>query len=279
MPERNIAEILSIEPKSITVADVGAAFYGQKPIYQPVLGASLARLFAFDADAKFATELRALYPDATVFQIAIADGAEHVLNICPAGMTSLLKPDPDAFAFFNLFSEWGKVERTIPLKTQRLDDVTDLPAIDFLKMDIQGSELMALRGGREKLAQCVAVQVEVSFVPLYKDQPTYGEIDLELRAQGFMPHCFAELKQWSIAPTIRQGNPRLPFHQLLEADIVYVRNMVKASTLSSDQLRKLAAVAHLCYNSPDLTARCIIELEARREMPRGAVAEYLSGVA
>jgi len=274
---RNIAELLSIDQKSISIADVGAAFYGEKPIYQKLLDTSLARLYAFDADPEFASALRSLYPDAQVFQDAIADGADHTLYICPAGMTSLLEPDADALAFFNLFAEWGKVERTVPMKTRRLDDIAELPGIDFLKIDIQGTELMALKSGRTKLAQCVAIQVEVSFMTLYKNQPPYGELDMELRAQGFVPHCFAELKRWAIAPTIRDGNPRLPFHQLLEADLVYIRNLVKASELSSDQLRKLAVISHFCYNSPDLTARCIMELQNRNDVPADTVAEYFAG--
>ena len=273
-----IIELLSIGQRSISIVDVGAAYYGQKPPYQRLLDASLGHLFAFDADSKYASKLRSLYKDATIFQDAIADGADHTLHICPAGMTSLLEPDPDALAFFNLFSEWGRVERTITVNTRRLDDIAELPKIDFLKMDIQGAELMALKGGRTKLTQCVAVQVEVSFMSLYKDQPGFGEVDQELRTQGFVPHCFAELKLWSISPTVRQGNPRLPFNQLLEADIVYIRNMVKASAFSNDQLRKLAVISHLCFNSPDLATRCIIELQTRNNVPGNTAIKYLSGI-
>jgi hypothetical protein len=47
-----------------------------------------------------------------------------------------------------------------------------------------------------------------------------GIIDLELRSQGFIPHRFTDVKRWSITPTIRNNDPRLPFNQLLEADIV-----------------------------------------------------------
>ena len=274
----SIAELLSVEQRSISIADVGAGFYGQRPIYQRLLDASLARLYAFDADPQFASALRSLYPDAKIFQDAIADGADHTLHVCPLGMTSLLEPDTDALAFFNMFSEWGKIKETLTVKTRRLDDIAELPSIDFLKMDIQGTELMALKGARMKLSRCVAVQIEVSFITLYKNQPPYGELDLELRAQGFIPHCFAELKTWSIAPIIRDGNPRLPFNQLLEADIVYVRNIIKGSELSNEQLRKLAVISHLCYNSPDLAARCIIELQKRNAAPPGATTEYLSGI-
>jgi FkbM family methyltransferase len=277
--KRGITELLSVQQRSISIADVGAALYGQKPVYQNLLDAAAARLYAFDAEPQHVVELRSRYPNETIFQDAIADGADHTLYVCPAGMTSLLEPDPDALGFFNMFSEWGKVEKTLAMRTRRLDDIAELPNIDFLKIDIQGGELMALQGARKKLAHCVAIQLEVSFMTLYKNQPAYGDLDLELRAQGFVPHCFAELKQWSIAPTIRNGDPRVPFRQLLEADLVYVRNLVKASELSSEQLRKLAAISHLCYVSPDLAARCIIELQNRNDVPAGTAAEYLSSLA
>ena len=61
----------------------------------------------------------------------------------------------------------------------------------MLKIDIQGSELSVFQNGQEKLAEAVAIQTEVSFITWYLDQPSFGEVDLELRGQGFIPHCFA----------------------------------------------------------------------------------------
>ena len=69
--------------------------------------------------------------------------------------------------------------------------------MDLLKLDVQGSELAIFQGGEEKLSGTVAIQTEVSFVPLYKKQPVLGDIDLELRGHGFIPHCFAALKKGS----------------------------------------------------------------------------------
>lgn len=272
----SFTQIISVPLNSICIADIGAAYFGETPPYEPLLNAQLGRLFAFDADNNAVIDLRSRFSDATILPYAIADGAEHKLYVCPAGMTSLLEPDQQALAFFNLFSQWGTVQRTEKIQTKRLDDVAELPSIDFLKMDIQGGELMALQNGRKKLAQCVAVQVEVSFMTLYKSQPVFSDIDQELRRQGLVPHCFTDVKRWSIAPTVRQHDPRLPFNQLLEADIVYVRSMVKPSLISDEQLRKLAAISHLCYNSPDLTARCIIELQARGLATATAVGSYLA---
>ena len=84
---------------------------------------------------------------------------------------------------------------------------------------------MVFQHGRERLRNAVAVQTEVSFVPLYLDQPTFGEVDGELRSQGFVPHSMPELKQWAIAPTVFGDNFYNPGNQLLEADFVYVRDL------------------------------------------------------
>jgi hypothetical protein len=45
-----------------------------------------------------------------------------------------------------------------------------------------------------------------------------------MRSKGFVPHCFVDIKRWSIAPTIRDNNFRVPFNQLLEADVVYIKD-------------------------------------------------------
>jgi hypothetical protein len=44
------------------------------------------------------------------------------------------------------------------------------------------------------------------------------------------------------------------------------------------QFKKLAAIADIVYNSPDLAARCIIELHNRRVCAPETVADYLQTV-
>ncbi|HEU0096745.1 MAG TPA: hypothetical protein VFQ52_09835, partial [Rhizomicrobium sp.] len=126
-----------------------------------------------------------------------------------------------------------------------------------------------------KLSACVAVQLETSFITLYKGQPPFGAIDLEMRAQGFIPHRFMDIKRWSIAPAIIGGDPRVSGNQLLESDIVYVRDLIHG-TLDDDQLRKLAAIAHFSYRSPDLAARCLTDLSKRGAIEDSAVLSYLT---
>lgn len=190
-------------------------------------------------------------------------------------MTSLLEPKPEALKFFNGFESFGKVLEKKPLQTHRLDDIEGLGLIDFLKMDIQGAELTVLQNGPEVLQQCVAIQLEVSYIALYKDQPTFGDVDVWMRSQGFVPHCFLAVKRWSIAPLVKNNNIRLPFNQLLESDIVYVRDPLTVADWSDEQIRKLAIIASDCFGSPDLAVYLLRELIRRGSADASLQSRYL----
>ncbi len=61
----------------------------------------------------------------------------------------------------------------------------DTESIDIIKLDIQGAELQALRGATKILKSAKMVLAEVSFVPLYKDSPLYGEVDAFMAQAGY----------------------------------------------------------------------------------------------
>jgi len=270
-------QLLALPQAAITIADIGAAFLGETPPYQSLLDGGTAHLFAFEPDTRQIETLKQrLGARATILTQAVGDGRERTLYICNHGWSSFYEPDPQTLAFFNTFSQLARVESKVSLQTHRLDDMTELPPIDFLKMDVQGAELMVLQNGREKLAGCVAAQLETSFVTLYKDQPPFGAIDLEMRGQGFIPHRFMDIKRWPIAPAISGNDPRVPIHQLLESDIVYIRDLTRPDGFSEGQLKKLALIAHVAYRSPDLASRCLVELEKRGTVTDNEVTRYLT---
>jgi hypothetical protein len=186
-------------------------------------------------------------------------------------MTSLLEPDPAALDVFEYLKPAAQVIERVLVQARRLDDIAEIQHLDFLKLDVQGAELAVFRGGKAKLAETVAIQTEVSFMTLYKDQPTLGDIDSELRSQGFLPHCFAAIKLWPIAPCV---DPRQPLNQLLEADMVYVRDFTQADSMSDEQLKHLALIAHYCYRSFDLALRCAMLLEQRQAVQAGTQQRY-----
>jgi hypothetical protein len=99
-----------------------------------------------------------------------------------------------------------------------------------------------------------------------------------LRGLGFVPHCFTASKRATIAPCVVNGDPRLALNQLLEADVVYVRDFTRAEGLSSEQLKHLALLAHHCYRSWDLALRCIMFLEQRGAVAEGTQRHYIEVV-
>lgn len=265
----------------LQVADIGAAVIAETPVYKKLLDQGIAHLNAFDGDARQIEKIRKTYADkVTIFPDFLSDGSEKTVYLASeeSGMTSLLKPNLVALKFFNGFDQLGTVLSMQKIHTRRLDDIAEAPAIDFLKLDIQGSELAVMQNGTAKLANCIAIQLEVSYVCLYEEQPAFGEIDMWMRGQGFLPHCFLDVKRWSIAPTVINNDIRIAGNQLLESDIVYVKDPLQLEKLDNVQLKKMALVAHYCFHSVDLCVHILLELVSRGVLEPSVHIAYLDSL-
>jgi hypothetical protein len=128
------------------------------------------------------------------------------------------------------------------------------------------------------LSRAVAIQTEVSFVPLYQNQPSFGDIDRELRDLGYIPHTLAAIHRRLLLPLQHPFNIYAAMNQLLEADIVYVRDFTRPELIDSQQFQHLALIAHHCYNSYDLALKCIHELIQRGEYPSQVGAAYAESI-
>ena len=259
------------------VVDIGANPIEGAPPYKRLLDAQLCRVTGFEPQASALADLFLRKgANEAYFPYAVGDGEEHTLNLCAySGWTSMFVPSAAALEVFSFFKNNARVVGQRPIATRRLDDLDEVKDIDFLKIDIQGGELAVFVHGREKLKNAVAIQTELQFVNLYEGQPSFGAVDQELRAQGFIPHAFAALKKWPISPLQFGGDPTRPLNQLLEADLVYVRDFVHSDGMFDDQLKHLCLIAHACYNSFDLAGRCIALLEQRKAIPAGGLQQYI----
>jgi FkbM family methyltransferase len=80
--------------------------------------------------------------------------------------------------------------RDIPVKMFRLEDFLgniDMTGINFLSVDIQGAELLALKGMGKLLEQFNWVYLEVNKEYVYKGNALVGEVDMYLKGFGFKP--------------------------------------------------------------------------------------------
>ncbi len=262
------------------VVDVGANPIDGHPPYKYMLELGLCNVTGFEPQIE---ALQVLKNNAGKFETYLpyvvgAPGLKS-LNICLAsGMSSLFEPDFKKLEAFNELTQLSQVIDKVPVSPIPLDDIDEVKNIDFLKIDIQGGELDVFHTGRNKLSNAVAIQTEISFITLYKDQPTMGDVDQELRNQGFIPHCFAAIKNRPIAPCVVNNNPRQALNQVIEADLVYVRDYFSAELMSAEQLKHLAMLSHYLYKSYDLTLRCLVLLEQRGDVSSGTQQVYLQNL-
>lgn len=97
------------------------------------------------------------------------------------GASSLLKPK-------NILVEHPALEiiRTISVKTSTIDKILENRLeIDFLAMDIQGSELLALAGAIKSLYRFKCILTEFSIKSLYENDCSLDELDNFLTKFGF----------------------------------------------------------------------------------------------
>ncbi len=279
-PQTQILAQILAPTRPTAIVDVGANPIDGDPPYKAMLAAGLCEIIGFEPQGPALARLEQKKgPRERYLPYALGDGTPQTLHICELeGMTSLLVPDPAHLALFNLFPTWGIVKEQIPVTTKRLDDIAEVAQMDFLKMDVQGAEREVLAHGRTKLRDTVVIQTEVSFVPLYRDQPSFGEIDLMLRELGFLPHSVIGTKVWPLAPMVVGNQPNRGIRQVLETDMVYVRDFSRRENMSAEQWKHLALIAHHCYGSYDLALKAIVTLMELGAVPADASRRYIASL-
>ena len=257
-----------LSPSRLTaIVDIGANPIDSHPPYARMLDEGLCTVIGFDPQQS-AEPVKGV----TYVPKVIGTGEPGILKVCSApGMTSLLEPNTETVAAFPGFADWATVIERREVDTTRLDDVHEIKHMDLLCMDIQGSEIDVMRCAPARLREAVAVITEVSFVPLYRGQPTFGDIDGFMRRAGYIPHCFAAAKVWPIETKIQP--PRSDPHQMLEADVAYVRNFIE-DRMSPEQWRHLALIAHHVLGSFDLAMRCVEALADSEQISPEALMRY-----
>lgn len=92
------------------------------------------------------------------------------------------------------------VQDEIEVETIRLADYMSESAveqIDLLWMDIQGAELLALKGLGKKLRKVRLIHLEVEFIEIYSGQPLYKDLKVFLNRHGFLLGAFTNFGPYS----------------------------------------------------------------------------------
>ena len=255
----SISDILQLK-SLINIVDIGANPIDGDPPYKLLLKDGHARIMGFEPNQAALDQLNLKKgPNETYLSDAVFDGSEQELRVCVAqGMNSLLEPNLDLLSYFHGFPNWGKVNERIKIETIRLDDVKEIKDLDYLKIDIQGGELEVFKNGVKKLKDCLVIQTEVEFLPMYEGQPLFSEVELFLRNKGFIFHRFAPLVSLTIQPMIVENDIYKGLSQTFWADAIFIKDFTKFDQLSVLKLKKMALILHDVYGSMDIVLRALM---------------------
>jgi FkbM family methyltransferase len=266
----------------VTCLDVGAR-HGFTQDLLPLAPAVDA--YGFEPDPEECERLNLIvskgtHPWRSLRFIPVALGRERgtrTLNLYrQRGCSSLLKAD---VALAETFSrdDYYQLDDTVDLQTMPLDSAAveyGFTDAVFMKIDIQGSELEVFASGPQLLREALlAIRTEISFIPLYQDQPLYCDVDSYLRGCGFVPMRFVELHHWR--RTTKRKHPHLtrgpmPYSrgQIVHGDMLYFRDPDTMADDTPEAIQALlkAAFLALAYEYID---------HALAIVTRPAVAEHL----
>jgi FkbM family methyltransferase len=262
------------ELSTIKIVDVGAMKVGDDA-YQQVAKEFACEVIGFEALAAECDKLNAMGLEGRKYlPYVIGDGSAQTLHECAkAHNSSLLEPNMPLLEQFTGFAELFKVVATSPVATRRLDDIPEAAGADYLKLDVQGAELMVLDGARETLRSVLVVHTEAEFAPMYRNQPLFADIDVRMRSLGFVFHelRFVGKRPFKPFPVLKEN---MLVSQMLWCDAVYVRDFTAFDRLAADQLLKIAAILHEDYGSYDFA--CFALGSYDRKTGSDLQASYLS---
>lgn len=272
-----LSEIVNLSDE-ITVVDLGASQFATTVNNYDALKQYRTRFFGFEPNEseylKLISGIDGDHESVHYLPYAIADGNDHTLNICALpGCTSILEPNTANAANYVAFAEPLKVVDRISITTRRLDDIHEINNVDYIKMDIQGAELLALENGIKKIKDALIIECEVEFIEQYKNQPRFSEIELLLRSLGFQFHRFNGYGTRTLSPLIVENDPYTTGNQWLWSDAVFIKDVNTWEHLSDDSLKKIAIIMHESYSSYDFSYRALNTIDNRLNSSMSA--EYI----
>ena len=252
-------EILDRAPPKLTVVDVGAAAMQTETDPYHVLSAlPNVEVIGFEPNRDACTRRNAeARPNHRYYPYFIAGRGRRDFHVCRNPLTSsLYAPNEPVLDKLQMLNRQLLAETVLQVETVRLDDIEDLVDCDYLKLDVQGAELDVLEGAPALLGTVSVIHTEAEFVPLYKSQPLFGDIDRKLRDSGFQLHKLVGLRYR--APILRQT----PAGQILYVEgAVYVRDFMRFDEMSVTKLINLACILHTVYGSFDHCALALASVD------------------
>lgn len=278
MSHPSLIAILPLPLPKIVIYDVGAGRYGDIDVYHSLTSSHQADVLGFEPNEQECATLQAnAAAHYSYWPYCLGDGSVATFydTIHPQ-FSSIYEPDAEVLNQFVTIGTFSRndppaeVTRTREIQTYRLDDIDNLPQPDLIKLDVQGAELDILQGGQRILSQTLVVESEVEFIPLYKNQPLFGDIQLYLHHQGFFFHKMININGRTFVPVVLDP-PVRAMSQGLWADAIFVKSFRRMMAYTNDELLKMSLILHDIYHSYDFVNWILLTYDERNGTQLAAV--------
>ena len=245
----------------IIVCDIGASPCDPTEHLEELLNNTKSFLYGFEPNEKEFNKLH-ITKKKKFFNKAIVDGSEHILNLCAyPGWTSFLEPDTEYIKKFHNFEKASKIINKISIKTEKLDEINFQNKIDFFKIDTQGFVSTIIENGLKRISDSLVVQLELSPVPLYKNEKNLSYVANLMEKLGFNLNMFYKINTRTFKPMILANNTGIGLHTIFQLDCVFVKNYKEIENLDEEKLKKLILIMFHCYKSYDFVDFLICRLD------------------
>jgi FkbM family methyltransferase len=262
--------IQRVEPElKFTIMEIGALPLGEspEPFYSLIDYFPKSKIIAFEVDQMLCDDLNSKANENIRYYCnAIGSKTETrtFYSTKHPMCSSLYKPDEKLLKLYNSL-EVVEIESVGTMETISLDEFVsqnNIDDIDFIKMDIQGAELEVLQGGKDSLKSVCAILSEVEFIPLYEDQPLFGDVCSYLAKINLSFHHFLGIAGRALKPLVLNNNPYHP-SQHMWSDAFFIKDLSKVELIKDQELLKVAVMSAV-YNVPDVVVFCLSEYDKRK---------------
>jgi len=229
--------------------DIGARG-GFEPDLLPLAFAVDAIGFEPEPEAFATLDSRGPWRSVRYLPVAVSgnDGPRTLHVTRDSASSTLLEPDPASIAEFEK-PQFVTVTRTLAVETRTLDGAladAGVQRVDYLKLDIEGAELEVARAAPRTIGSLLAAKIEVTFLPVRRQQPLAADIDRFFTGRGFRLMDFIRPAHWRRDGYIihpQTGSGTIPYSrgQLIQGDYLFFRN--PETIVEPDRALRAAALA------------------------------------
>ena len=245
----------------IVVCDIGASPCDPTNHLEELLENTKSILYGFEPNE---AEFNKLVPTnkKIFFQKALGNGSDQTLNICAyPGWTSFLEADNEYVKKFHNFENASKIINKVSVKTEKLDNINFEKQINFFKIDVQGFESTIIENGIKKISNALVVQLELSPVPIYKEEKNLSYVSNLMERLNFNLNMFHNINTRTFKPMIIAKNTGIGLNTIFQLDCVFVKNFNEINKLDEEELKKLILIMFYSYKSYDFVDYLISKLD------------------